>query len=290
MGDGSRTGSGLTLCTHNYSIQDVVKLMNVLIIKYRFLCTLRMNRGKPTIYISSKSKYLFRATVIPYMEPSMLYKLGLGKLATDLRRLEKAITSSKQYATELNSSTAGLKDYPEYASKIHRQVNSKHADLVPEKSQGQGTNQQEINELTGLNKFDVKFLEWFIGFVEGDGSFVVSGGKCVFSIHLHIVDLPLLYLIQNQLNMGNVYFKKNSATFIIKANKDIATLIEIFNGNIFLNKRQLQFSKWVDNYNIKNKTNIEIKQNQFYPSLNHGWLSGFIDAEGSFLFQFLKIE
>jgi hypothetical protein len=38
----------------------------------------------------------------------------------------------------------------------------------------------------------------------------------------------------------------------------------------------------VDNYNIKNKTNIEIKQNQFYPSLNHGWLSGFIDAEGSF--------
>ena len=157
-----------------------------------------------------------------------------------------------------------------------------------EKSQGHGTNQQEIKKLTNLNKIDIKFLEWFIGFVEGDGSFVITGGKCVFSIHLHIVDLPLLYLIQNQLNMGNVYFNKNSATFIIKANKDIATIIEIFNGNLFLQKRILQFTRWVDNYNLKNKTNIEIKQNQFYPSLSHGWLSGFIDAEGSFFVSISK--
>jgi len=43
--------------------------------------------------------------------------------------------------------------------------------------------------------------------------------------------------------MGNVYLNKKSATFIVKANKDVATLIEIFNGNIFLHKCQLQFSK-----------------------------------------------
>jgi hypothetical protein len=241
MGDGTRTGNGLVLCTHNFSVQDVVKLMNVLMIKYRFICTLRMNRGKPTIYISSKSIDLLRATVIPYMEPSMLYKIGLGTYPR-----KKLL--SKQYAAELNSSTSGY--YPEFAcklaaKKIYKQVSCTaiYIDLDPEKSQGQGTNQQEINELTGLNKFEVKFIEWFIGFAEGDGSFCVTGGKCVFSIHLHIVDLPLLYFIHNQLNMGNVYFKKNSATFIIKAKKDIATLIEIFNGNIFLHKRQLQFSK-----------------------------------------------
>ena len=149
------------------------------------------------------------------------------------------------------------------------------------KSQGQGANQQGINVLTESNKFEARFLEWFIGFAEGDGSFVVTGGKCVFSIHLHVVDLPLLYKIQTWLNMGNVYFKYNSATLIIKANKDIATLIEIFNGNIFINKRKIQFAKWVDNYNLKNQTNIQIKQNKFYPTLNHGWLSGFVDAEGS---------
>ena len=166
----------------------------------------------------------------------------------------------------------------------------------PEKSQGQGANQQGIGELADSKKFSVsgaarrlrplsevgKFLEWFIGFAEGDGSFVVTGGKSVFSIHLHIVDLPLLYKIQTELNMGNVYFKDNSATLIIKAKKDVATLIDIFNGNIFLNKRKIQFAKWVENYNLKNKTNVKLKKNEFYPTLNHGWLSGFVDAEGSF--------
>ena len=155
----------------------------------------------------------------------------------------------------------------------------------PKKSQGQGANQQGINELISrlcTNRFDGKFLEWFIGFTEGDGSFVVTGGKSVFSIHLHIVDLPLLYYIQNQLNMGNVYFKDDSATFIVKSNKDISTIIQIFNGNLFFKKRKEQFSKWVYNYNRKNNINIEIKNNEFIPSLNNGWLSGFTDAEGSF--------
>jgi hypothetical protein len=41
--------------------------------------------------------------------------------------------------------------------------------------------------------------------------------------------------------MGNIYLNKNSAIFIVKANIDINTLIEIFNGNIFLRKRQIQF-------------------------------------------------
>lgn len=96
------------------------------------------------------------------------------------------------------------------------------------------------------------------------------------------MDLPLLYYIQNQLNMGNVYFKNDSATFIVKANKDVYILIEIFNGNLFLKKRREQFSKWVDKYNRKNNINVEIKINEFIPFLNDGWLSGFIDAEGSF--------
>jgi len=166
----------------------------------------------------------------------------------------------------------------------------------PVKFQRQGIYQQEINKLADspkwqfLNQFNHKFLEWFIGFSEGDGSFVVSKGKTVFSIHLHLADLPLLYEIQVQLNMGNIYLNKNSAIFIVKAKKDINTLIEIFNGNIFLRKRQIQFENWVFNFNKKNKFNIEIKSNQFNPSLNDNWLAGFIDAEGSFLVSVCKTK
>jgi hypothetical protein len=158
----------------------------------------------------------------------------------------------------------------------------------PEKSQRQGINQQEIDKLTGSKGFNKQFLEWFIGFSEGDGCFLVTGGQSIFSIHLHLADLPLLYFIQNQLNMGNVFLSKNSASFVIKAKKDVHTLIAIFNGNIFLLKKQLQFEKWVINYNLKNKTNIEIKSNQFKPTLNDGWLAGFIDAEGSFFVSVCK--
>ena len=73
----------------------------------------------------------------------------------------------------------------------------------PEKSQRQGINQQEIDKLTGSKGFNKQFLEWFIGFSEGDGCFLVTGGQSIFSIHLHLADLPLLYFIQNQLNKCN---------------------------------------------------------------------------------------
>jgi hypothetical protein len=85
------------------------------------------------------------------------------------------------------------------------------------------------------------FFKWFIGFSVGDGSFIITGGKSVFTIHLHKADLPLLYEIKTQLNMGNVYEGKYSAYFIVKAKDDILSLISIFNGNLFFINRQLQF-------------------------------------------------
>ena len=93
-----------------------------------------------------------RAIVVPHMESSMFYKIGLSKLASDPVKLEKAITSSKQYATVLNYSvsTAGLKDFPAASNQIS------------EKSQRQGINQQGINKSTDsvtsrvLNQLGVK--------------------------------------------------------------------------------------------------------------------------------------
>lgn len=78
---------------------------------------------------------------------------------------------------------------------------------------------------------------WFVGFVEGDGSFYISQGKCCFSIHLHIVDLDLLHMIQNELKMGNIYLNKKSALFQVKKKSDIEILIGIFNGNSLTNGR-----------------------------------------------------
>src|SRR5437660_5029420 len=71
--------SGLLLCTNNYSIQDIVRLMNVLMIRYRLECTIHLKRknNKIThmIYIRQGSMPSLLNIVSPFMHSYMLYKL-----------------------------------------------------------------------------------------------------------------------------------------------------------------------------------------------------------------------
>ena len=78
MGDGSALRQGLRICTDSYSIEDVVKLVNVLIIKYRLDCTIQFPiPTRPRIYIRERSMPLLRQIVKPYMCSSMLFKIKL---------------------------------------------------------------------------------------------------------------------------------------------------------------------------------------------------------------------
>lgn len=79
MGDGQfvKTG-GLTICTDSYSIIDVVRLMNVLMIRYDLDCTIHIPRkAQYRIFISKRSMAKLRTIVSPYIVPSMLYKIHL---------------------------------------------------------------------------------------------------------------------------------------------------------------------------------------------------------------------
>jgi hypothetical protein len=75
MGDGSAMSGGLRISTDSFTVIEAVKLINVLIIKYRLICTLHMQNGKPRIFISSKSMGLLKSIIAPYIVPSMKYKL-----------------------------------------------------------------------------------------------------------------------------------------------------------------------------------------------------------------------
>lgn len=79
QGDGKVASNGLRLCTDSYQISEIVKLMNVLMIKYRINCSLNILVGKPRIYISAKSMNLLSSIVKPYMSKDMIYKLESGK-------------------------------------------------------------------------------------------------------------------------------------------------------------------------------------------------------------------
>lgn len=80
MGDGSSSRHGLLLCTDSFTIPEVIKLMNVLIIKYQLNCTLRFHTpSQPRIYIREGSMPKLRVIVERYMTYSMMYKLDKNK-------------------------------------------------------------------------------------------------------------------------------------------------------------------------------------------------------------------
>jgi len=82
MGDGYARPQGLILCTDSYSVQDIVRLMNVLIIRYRLKCTLRYHTStQPRIYISERSMPLLRTIVRPHVL-LWLINFSLGKRLT----------------------------------------------------------------------------------------------------------------------------------------------------------------------------------------------------------------
>lgn len=82
MGNGAKLNKGLVLCTDSFSVVDVVKLMNVLKLKYDINTTLQgfnnnQRRSRPRIYILKESMPKLIKITKPYIIESMLYKLHL---------------------------------------------------------------------------------------------------------------------------------------------------------------------------------------------------------------------
>lgn len=86
MGDGGFKSKGIYLCTDSYSVPDVVRLMNVLIIRYDLKCTLHKSSNGLgyRIYISRNSVGKVVEIVKPYFIPSMYYKIGIVNNGEDV--------------------------------------------------------------------------------------------------------------------------------------------------------------------------------------------------------------
>lgn len=78
MGDGTGKANRITLCTEGFSIQDVVLLLNIIILKYDIQPTLQKARGSYNIYIGSKSFKKIEPKIRPHIVSSFLYKISYG--------------------------------------------------------------------------------------------------------------------------------------------------------------------------------------------------------------------
>jgi len=176
----------------------------------------------------------------------------------------------------------------------------------------EGTTKNDFERYYELNskcygKFkqpSIDFLNWFIGFSEGDGSFICAKrGDLHFVITQDSRDKQVLDYIQKELNMGKVITQgKTTSRFVIQDKLGLYLISLIFNGNIRTPDKLRSFNEFLKNLNVsikksrgralKSLKEFELTTDIYQDiqplnytkeiSLDDSWLIGFIDAEGCF--------
>jgi hypothetical protein len=135
-----------------------------------------------------------------------------------------------------------------------------------------------------------KFLEWFIGFTEGEGSFIVAKrGDLSFVVTKSTIDIQSLNYVKDNLGFGKVIkqsVKQSTHRYIVQDVKNLILICLLFNGNMVFPTRNARFITFLSSLNEnllkRNLSIIEPLQTCILPTLKDGWISGITDGEGCF--------
>lgn len=96
------------------------------------------------------------------------------------------------------------------------------------------------------------------------------------------MDYPLVLVLKTLLG-GTIRHKKENSAYVlvISSISGLTIVINLINGYLRTPKID-QFNKLVDWINKKSNSNLSIYEPDTSPILKNAWLSGFIDADGSF--------
>jgi hypothetical protein len=146
-----------------------------------------------------------------------------------------------------------------------------------------------------------EFLEWFIGFSEGEGSFIVAKrGDLSFTVVQSTNDVEILNYIKDTLGFGRVVLqssKLNTHRFIVQDLKNLYLICLLFNGNMVFPTRNARFLTFLSSLNEKllkrnllkfNLTPISPIIGCVTPTLQDGWIAGITDGEGCFFCSLLS--
>ena len=103
-------------------------------------------------------------------------------------------------------------------------------------------------------KIEKKWLEWFIGFSEGDGSLLTykRPKQNVVRFVISQKEKNILDHIQQTLGFGVVRYITNGKyyQYIVEDYKNVFILANIFNGNLVIKRRIVQLKDWINILNL----------------------------------------
>lgn len=139
---------------------------------------------------------------------------------------------------------------------------------------------------------NLPFSSYLAGLIEGDGTIIVPKSirspKGVLNyasvqIVFHLKDLPLALIIQKVLGHGSLSRKKGVNAYILTINsyQGLVLIVSLINGNMRTPKIESLYRliEWLNN---SKNTNFIKKPLDDSPLASNAWLSGFIEADGSF--------
>ena len=152
---------------------------------------------------------------------------------------------------------------------------------------GMVSSSETIRKMSTKNLFPVWFHDWFVGFIEGDGSFSCDRNAKRLYFRIRQKDPKILYLIKDWLGFGNVYADSDGYyCYAASSKRDIKVLIHLLNGKLILSRTHERFvSEWLENYNSWFSTNLTSKGRGNFVGFENAWLCGFTDAAGSLGFK-----
>jgi hypothetical protein len=132
---------------------------------------------------------------------------------------------------------------------------------------------------------------YLAGLIEGDGSILVPSKEGKWLPYIEIVfdikDFKLIQKIQSILGGGYITIRPNgnSGRLTIKKKDILLNLILLINGHMRTPKMEA-LHRLIEWFNNKYDTNIPLLGMDTEPLNNSSWLSGFLEADGSFYFNY----
>lgn len=164
---------------------------------------------------------------------------------------------------------------------------------------------------------DHSFLEWFSGFVDAEGNFLISLDRGYirfrFKILLHVDDIEVLNMIKSKLGIGIITVDNDHCSFVVQNFNDIKNVIcPIFIAYPLLTNKRLDFKDFYEAVMIKGaalsrgdnltdsekdkilsggklrtpckreSVNLNIGSSEGSFSITSNWFTGFTEGDGTF--------